>query len=62
MALSSAGGGGDVAGGEGLAQRQQIEQQVHQHTRISRNVPAIRQDLALHSSDNFFVAVLMNLV
>ena len=37
----------DLAAGEHLAQRQQIEQQVHQHARIAAGMPAIGEDLAI---------------
>ncbi len=37
----------DVAGREGLPQRQQIEQQFDQRAGIARDVPAVGQDLAL---------------
>ena len=47
MALLSSGGGGDVARREGLAQRQQIEQQLDQRAGIAADVPAVGQDLAL---------------
>ena len=47
MALSSAGGGGDVARRERLAQRQQIEQQLDQRAGIAADVAAVGQDLPL---------------
>ncbi len=37
----------DVAGGEGLPQRQQVDQKFDQRSRIARDVPAIGQDLPL---------------
>ena len=41
------GGGGDVARREGLAQRQQIEQQLDQRAGIAADVAAVGQDLAV---------------
>ena len=41
----------DVARGKGVAQRQQIEQQLDQRAGVAADVAAVRQDLALQLVD-----------
>ena len=47
MALSSGAGGGTSREREGLAQRQQVEQQLDQGAGIAADMPAIGEDLPL---------------